>query len=45
VIPNSATKILEQLNAADHLELGWGELPAEHRLGEPTPVFPRFDER
>jgi methionyl-tRNA synthetase len=45
VIPNSAATILEQLNAAGYRELAWGKLPAEHRLGEPTPVFPRFDDR
>jgi methionyl-tRNA synthetase len=45
VTPNSAAKILEQLNAAGYRELAWGKLPAEHRLGEPTPVFPRFDDR
>ena len=45
VIPKSAATILEQLNATDHRELVWGKLPAEHQLGEPTPVFPRFDDR
>jgi methionyl-tRNA synthetase len=45
VIPKSAAKILEQLNAASYRESAWGKLPAEHRLGEPTPVFPRFDDR
>ena len=45
VIPKSATKILGQLNAAGYRELAWGKLPSEHRLGEPTPVFPRFDDR
>jgi len=45
IIPNSAAKILEQLNAAGYRELAWGKLPADHRLGEPTPVFPRFDDR
>jgi methionyl-tRNA synthetase len=45
VIPKSAQKILEQLNASDNREPTWGKLPAEHQLGEPTPVFPRFDDR
>ncbi len=45
VIPKSAQKILDQLNATDNRELAWGKLPAEHQLGEPNPVFPRFDDR
>jgi methionyl-tRNA synthetase len=45
VIPKSAQKILEQLNASDNREPAWGKLPAEHQLGEPTPVFPRVDDR
>jgi methionyl-tRNA synthetase len=45
VVPKSAAKILEQLNAAGYRESTWGKLPAEHRVGEPTPVFPRFDDR
>jgi methionyl-tRNA synthetase len=45
VIPKSAQKILDQLNASDNRELAWGKLPTEHQLGEPNPVFPRFDDR
>jgi methionyl-tRNA synthetase len=45
VVPKSAAKILEQLNAVGYRESAWGKLPAEHRVGEPTPVFPRFDDR
>jgi len=43
VIPKAAAKILEQLNATGYRGLAWGQLPAEHQLGEPSPVFPRFE--
>ena len=43
VIPDAAEKILEQLKATEYRGLEWGQLPAEHELGEPSPVFPRFE--
>jgi methionyl-tRNA synthetase len=43
VIPTAAEKILGQLNATNYRELAWGQLPDQHQLGEPSPVFPRFE--
>ena len=43
VIPTAAEKILTQLNANNYRELAWGQLPDGHQLGEPSPVFPRFE--
>jgi methionyl-tRNA synthetase len=44
VIPSATEKILQQLNATAYDRLAWDELPDQHRLGTPSPVFPRFEE-
>jgi methionyl-tRNA synthetase len=46
-IPESTTRIFGQLNLAstpDQLaRIQWGELPPGHKVGQPTPLFPRRD--
>lgn len=46
-MPTTATRLYAQLglaSAPDHWEAAtWGGLPAGHRLGEVTPLFPRRD--
>ncbi|MBV8813094.1 MAG: methionine--tRNA ligase [Verrucomicrobia bacterium] len=44
IIPSAAEKILQQLNATVYNRLAWGELPDQHQLATPSPVFPRFEE-
>jgi len=44
VIPGSSERILEQLRAEKLRTLEWGELPASHRLGVPSPIFPKVGE-
>jgi len=46
VLPKSADAIFDQLNWKGDLQLdsaGWGVLPDGHRLGKPTPLFPRIE--
>jgi methionyl-tRNA synthetase len=43
VIPTSSEKILQQLQAEKIPTLQWGGLPSGHELGNPTPIFPRFE--
>ena len=46
VMPKSAASIFEQLNWAGELKLDsakWGAFPDGHRLGMPTPLFPRIE--
>ena len=46
-LPSTSQRIMEQLNLpADMVniaESGWGELSAEHKIGEPVALFPRRD--
>jgi methionyl-tRNA synthetase len=44
VIPRSSARILEQLGAETFRTLGWGGLPPGHRLGTPSPIFPKIEE-
>jgi methionyl-tRNA synthetase len=43
VIPAPSERILEQLRAENIRELRWGGLPSGHRLGKPSPIFPRIE--
>lgn len=46
LIPSAATAIREQLDCPEAPALSrarWGLLPNGHRVGKPTPVFPRID--
>ena len=46
ILPRSAREIFYQLNVHDENKLSdatWGCLPDTHRLGKPTPVFPRIE--
>ncbi len=46
ILPNAAREIFYQLNIREERQLSdgsWGGLPDEHRLGKPTPLFPRID--
>ena len=43
VIPGASRKILAQLQAETIEDLAWGTLADQHRLGEPSPVFPRIE--
>jgi len=46
VLPKASQEILTQLNWQEDVRLGaalWGGLPDGHRLGKPTPVFPRIE--
>ena len=45
VIPRSSTRIMEQLRAEAFRGLQWGGLPSGHRLGIPSPIFPKIEER
>jgi methionyl-tRNA synthetase len=42
VIPAPSAKILKQLEAEQIRILQWGGLPSGHKLGEPSPIFPRI---
>jgi methionyl-tRNA synthetase len=44
VIPRSSARILEQLGAETFRTLEWGGLPPGHRLGTPSPIFPKIEE-
>ena len=41
--PHSSARILEQLQAETAWLLEWGGLPSGHRLGTPSPIFPKID--
>jgi methionyl-tRNA synthetase len=46
VLPTAAREIFYQLNVRDGRQVSdatWGGLPDEHRLGKPTPLFPRIE--
>ena len=43
VVPSASEKILDQLRASDLRKLAWGELQDGHRLGAPSPIFPRAE--
>jgi len=43
VLPDSADRLLGQLGFPGSLSVSWGELRDGHRLGEPSPVFPRLE--
>ncbi len=46
ILPQSAREIFYQLNLRDEYKLfdaKWGGLPDTHRLGKPTPLFPRIE--
>jgi methionyl-tRNA synthetase len=43
VIPSASAAILRQLNVAGDVGFKWGVLEDGHRLGTPSPVFPRID--
>src|SRR6266508_4311633 len=46
ILPQSAREIFYQLNLRDEYKLSdakWGGLPDTHRLGKPTPLFPRIE--
>jgi methionyl-tRNA synthetase len=44
VTPRSSSRILEQLRAETYRGLEWGGLPPGHRLGTPSPIFPKIEE-
>jgi methionyl-tRNA synthetase len=46
VMPRAASQIFAQLAIPETLSLeaaAWGGIPGGHRLGEPTPVFPKIE--
>jgi methionyl-tRNA synthetase len=46
VLPKASREILTQLNWNEEVRLAgalWGALPDGHRLGKPSPVFPRIE--
>ncbi|HSH38204.1 MAG TPA: methionine--tRNA ligase, partial [Chthoniobacterales bacterium] len=46
VLPKASKEILAQLNWTGEAKLAgavWGGIPTEHRLGKPSPVFPRIE--
>ena len=46
VLPKASSEILTQLNWKEEVSLAtavWGGIPDGHRLGKPTPVFPRME--
>jgi methionyl-tRNA synthetase len=45
IIPASSSAMLAQLNAGKAASLAWGELTTGHRIGAPSPVFPRIEDR
>ena len=44
IIPESSGKLLAQLGFEGDLSPAWGGVSAGHRVGEPTPVFPRLEQ-
>jgi len=43
IIPSASTSILRQLNAKNETGFKWGVLVDGHRVGTPSPVFPRIE--
>ena len=43
IIPGASTSILRQLNAANVTGFKWGVTQDGHRVGTPSPVFPRIE--
>src|SRR5260221_494103 len=43
IIPSASTSILRQLNAKNETGFQWGVLVDGHRVGTPSPVFPRIE--
>ena len=43
IIPSASTSILRQLNAKNETGFNWGVLVDGHRVGTPSPVFPRIE--
>lgn len=46
VLPTAAREVFYQLNCKSEGSLAdaaWGGLPSEHRVGKPTPLFPRIE--
>jgi methionyl-tRNA synthetase len=43
IIPSASTSILRQLNVARDTGFNWGVLEDGHRVGTPSPVFPRIE--
>jgi methionyl-tRNA synthetase len=43
IIPSASTSILRQLNAKNETGFTWGVLVDGHRVGTPSPVFPRIE--
>jgi methionyl-tRNA synthetase len=46
ILPTAAREIFYQLNIQDDIKLSdanWGGLRDKHRLGKPTPLFPRIE--
>jgi methionyl-tRNA synthetase len=44
ITPGASSLILRQLNAANETGFKWGVLADGHRVGSPSPIFPRIDE-
>jgi methionyl-tRNA synthetase len=44
ITPGASSSILRQLNAANETGFKWGVLADGHRVGNPTPIFPRLEE-
>jgi methionyl-tRNA synthetase len=42
IIPGASSSILRQLNATIETGFNWGVLADGHRVGTPSPVFPRL---
>jgi len=43
IIPSASTSILRQLNVKNETGFKWGVLVDGHRVGTPSPVFPRIE--
>jgi methionyl-tRNA synthetase len=43
IIPEASASILRQLNAPSEVGFKWGVLEDRHRVGTPSPVFPRIE--
>jgi len=43
IIPSASASILRQLNAKNETGFTWGVLVDGHRVGTPSPVFPRIE--
>jgi methionyl-tRNA synthetase len=43
VVPAASQKMLEQLGVNSERQLAWGQLADGHRVGQPSPVFPKIE--